>query len=201
MKLSYFSYDFVECCCEAVNACVCAFRFHWAGLLDVPMGGGLAPLTPVPTPNFARNSPTTLSNFEFQSLELQRFWALLKLQPIELRASFRRQRRAATHGHRSQTSSSASRPHKRDKIRPARLHQHPRAKKFAQRTQNTPKSAFFRLLGEFFRGLDQNPLLLGEFFRAHEHPRAHPRRTLRSQPKPLVACALATTPVAHWPHD
>ena len=39
----------------------------------------------------------------------------------------------------------------RDKIRPARLHQRPRAKKFAQRTQNTPKSAFFRLLGESFR--------------------------------------------------
>lgn len=79
---------------------------------------------------------------------------------------FWRQRRAATHGHRSQTSSSASRPHKRDKIRPARLHQRPRAKRFAQRTQNTPKSAYFRLLGEFFRGLDQNPLLLGELFRA-----------------------------------
>lgn len=56
-------------------------------------------------------------------------------------------------------------PHKRDKIRPAHLHQRPRAKKFAQRTQNTPKSAFFRLLGEFFRGLNQNPLLLGELFR------------------------------------
>ena len=57
-------------------------------------------------------------------------------------------------------------PHKRDKIRPARLHQRPRAKKFAQRTQNTPKSAYFRLLGEFFRGSDQNPLQLGELFRA-----------------------------------
>ena len=70
------------------------------------------------------------------------------------------------HGDRSQASPPASRPHKRDKNRPVRLHQHPRAKKFAQRTQNTPKSAFFRLLGEFFRGLDQNPLLLGELFRA-----------------------------------
>ena len=64
----------------------------------------LAPLTPAPTPNFARNSPTTASSFELRSLELQRFWALLKLQPIELRASFRRQRRATAHGHRSLAS-------------------------------------------------------------------------------------------------
>ena len=158
------------------------------------------PRAPAP-PNFACNSLTTISNFEFRSLELQRFQPLLKLQPIELHASFWRQLHATTHGHRSQASSSASRPHKRDKILPARPHQRPRAKKFAQRTQNTPKSAFFRQQGEFFRGLDQNPLLLGEFFRAHEHPRAHPRQALRPQPKPLVACALATTPVAHWPHD
>ena len=38
-----------------------------------------------------------------------------------------------------------------------------------------------------------------------EHPqrrcRFHPRRTLRPQPKPRVACAHATRPVAHWPHD
>ena len=31
--------------------------------------------------------------------------------------------------------------------------------------------------------------------------RDHSRRPLRPQPKPLVACAHATTPVAHWPHD
>ena len=174
----------------------------WVWLLRVPVGGGpTTPLIPVPTPNFARNSPTTTSNIEFRSLELQRFQPLLKLLPIELRASFRRQRRATTHRHRSQTSSSVSRPHKRDKTRPARLHQRPRAKKFAQHTQNTPKSAFFRLLGEFFRGLAHNPLLLGELFRAHEHPRFHPRRPLRPQPKPRVACAHATRPVAHLPHD
>ena len=58
----------------------------------------LTPLTPVPTPNFARNSPTTTSNIEFRSLELQRFQPLLKLLPIELHASFWRQRRATTHG-------------------------------------------------------------------------------------------------------
>ena len=77
--------------------------------------------------------------------------------------------------------------HKREKTRPARLHQRPRATKFAQRTQNTPKSAFFRLQGELFR--------------AHEHPRFHPRRMLRPQPKPCVTRAHTTTPVAHWPHD
>ena len=45
---------------------------------------------PEPTPNFACNSPTILSNCEIRSLELQRFQTLLKLHPIELRASFLR---------------------------------------------------------------------------------------------------------------
>ena len=40
------------------------------------------------TPNVARNSPATLSNIEFRSLELQRFLTLLELYPIELRATF-----------------------------------------------------------------------------------------------------------------
>ena len=43
---------------------------------------------PEPTPNFACNSPTTLSNLEITSLELRRFQASLKLHPIELHASF-----------------------------------------------------------------------------------------------------------------
>ena len=43
---------------------------------------------PPPLSNFARNSPVTLSNIEFRSLELQRFQSLLKLCPIELRARF-----------------------------------------------------------------------------------------------------------------
>ena len=38
--------------------------------------------------NFARNSLATLSNIEFRSLELQRFWVLLKVHAIELRARF-----------------------------------------------------------------------------------------------------------------
>ena len=55
-----------------------------------------------PTPNFARNSPTTISNLEFRSLELQRFQTLLKLLPIELRATFRRAGPGIIPGHRSQ---------------------------------------------------------------------------------------------------
>ena len=38
------------------------------------------------TPNFACNSPATLSNLEIRSLELQRFQTLLKLHLIELHA-------------------------------------------------------------------------------------------------------------------
>ena len=38
--------------------------------------------------NVARNFHVNLSNFELASLELQRFWALLKVQAIELRATF-----------------------------------------------------------------------------------------------------------------
>ena len=47
---------------------------------------------PPPLSNFARNSPVTLSNNEFRSLELQRFQSLLKLRPIELRAKLRGRR-------------------------------------------------------------------------------------------------------------
>ena len=91
----------------------------------------LAPLTPVPTPNFACNSPTTTSNLEFRSLELQRFQSLLKLLPIELRASFRRQRRATTHRHRSGAHLHAAvRPRKREKILPARA-KHPKISTFS----------------------------------------------------------------------
>ena len=38
--------------------------------------------------NFARNSPAIISNHEFISLGFQRFWVLLKLRGIELRATF-----------------------------------------------------------------------------------------------------------------
>ena len=86
----------------------------WAGLLDVPVGGGppvrsphasltarsgrsRSPARPCHRPrapqltlsNFARNSPVTVSNVECASLELQRFQRLLKLFSNELRATFR----------------------------------------------------------------------------------------------------------------
>ena len=38
--------------------------------------------------NFARNSLATASNIELWSLELQRFWMLLNVHAVELRASF-----------------------------------------------------------------------------------------------------------------
>ena len=41
-----------------------------------------------PPINFACNSPTTLSNPEFTTLELQRFQTWLKIRPIELHATF-----------------------------------------------------------------------------------------------------------------
>jgi len=41
--------------------------------------------------NVARNFHVNLSNFELTSLELQRFQALLKVQAIELRATFGRE--------------------------------------------------------------------------------------------------------------
>ena len=52
--------------------------------------------------NFACNSPTTASSFEFRSLELQRFQPLLKPLPIELHASFLGSGLVATCGCRSQ---------------------------------------------------------------------------------------------------
>ena len=50
----------------------------------------------------------------------------------------------------------------REKVRPAALCHRESAKKFAQRAQIGPTSAFLRLLGEFFRGA-----VLGELLRAN----------------------------------
>ena len=60
---------------------------------------GQALLPPI---NFACNSPTTASRFEFRSLELQRLQPLLKPLPIELHASFLGSGLVATCGCRSQ---------------------------------------------------------------------------------------------------
>ena len=55
----------------------------------------------------------------------------------------------------------------REKVRPASLSHRENAKKFALHAQNTPKSAFLRLLGEFFRGRAAGGAVLGEYFRAN----------------------------------
>ena len=52
----------------------------------------------------------------------------------------------------------------REKVRPARSDVGVSAKKFALHAQNTPKSAFLRLLGELFRGNAAGGAVLGEFF-------------------------------------
>ena len=55
----------------------------------------------------------------------------------------------------------------RENIRPARSDVCVSAKIFALHAQNTPKSAFFRLLGELFRGRATGGAVLGEFFRVN----------------------------------
>ena len=55
----------------------------------------------------------------------------------------------------------------REKVRPAWPDVCVSAKKFALHAQNTPKSAFLRLLGEFFRGSAAGGASLGEFFRGN----------------------------------
>ena len=50
--------------------------------------GRIPRLDVFPILSFACNSPATLSNREFTTLELQRFQTLLKLHPIELHAKF-----------------------------------------------------------------------------------------------------------------
>ena len=55
----------------------------------------------------------------------------------------------------------------REKVRPAALCHRESAKKFAQRAQIGPTSAFLRLLGEFFRGDVAGGAVLGELLRAN----------------------------------
>ena len=76
--------------------CLCVVRpgpdvaHRHRGLAPPPPAGPASALTHIAAelPNFAYNSPTTLSNLEIRSLELQRFQTLLKLHLIELHASF-----------------------------------------------------------------------------------------------------------------
>ena len=172
---------------------------------------------PAFTPNFARNSPTTASSFELRSLELQRFPTLLNLLPIELRATFWGSDSEHHHGHRSQASPPASRPHKRDKIRPARLkpmtpmrvdHCHemkpPAPLRAPRRTRLkplTPLLAQKSQLQAIFHPQRRHGFHAPLAGYPQRRRRFHHRRTLRPQPKPRVACAKTATPVAHWPHD
>jgi len=55
----------------------------------------------------------------------------------------------------------------REKVRPVGQRHRACAKIFALHAQNTPKSAFFRLLGELFRGRATGGAVLGEFFRVN----------------------------------
>lgn len=57
------------------------------------------------------------------------------------------------------------RPRMRDKVLPARTGAGTNAKKFAQRTINAPKMAFYGLLGELFRESTGGGVVLGELFR------------------------------------
>ena len=57
---------------------------------------------------FACNSSVTISVFELASLELQRFWALLKVHAIELHAESLVCVSVVTHGHRSRSLLEAS---------------------------------------------------------------------------------------------
>ena len=56
-------------------------------------------------------------------------------------------------------------PRMRDKVLPARTGAGVNAKKFAQRTINAPKMAFYGLLGELFRENTGGGVVLGELFR------------------------------------
>ena len=55
----------------------------------------------------------------------------------------------------------------RENVRPAALCHRESAKKYAQRAQIGPTSAFLRLLGEFFRGDVAGGAVLGELLRAN----------------------------------
>ena len=78
-----------------------------------------------PTPNFARNSPATASSFEFRSLELQRFQTSLKLQPIELRASFLGADSEHHHGYRSLAHPTSEPSHAKPLLGPRPSHAKP----------------------------------------------------------------------------
>ena len=106
--------------------------------------------------NFACNSLLGISNFEFVSLELQRFWALLKVHAIELHAKFGE---GCVIGARLGCGGVLV----RDFFRPARRVGGGNGTKLSLLAQNGPKTAFWCVLGEFCPGWAAEPGVLGEF--------------------------------------
>ena len=102
--------------------------------------------------NFACNSLFAISKFEFMSLELQRFWALLKVHSIELHAKFGEGRVGGCGG-----------VLVRDFFLPACRVGGGSGTKFSLHAKGGPKSAFWGLLGEFCTGWACQGRLLGEF--------------------------------------
>ena len=140
----------------------CAFRLdcsvcRWAAALPPPTGTAPRPRSQAshpaithiiaePTPNSARNSPTTISNLEFPTLELQRFQTLLKLHPIELRATFLRTSPAATaHGH-HRRAPAASHRHRAQAPHPAITHAIPAPPNSARNSPTTISNLEFPTL-------------------------------------------------------
>ena len=106
--------------------------------------------------NFACNSLLAISNFEFMSLELQRFWALLKFQAIELHAKFGE---GCVIGARLGCGGVLV----RDFFRPAGRVGGGSGIKLSLLVLNGSKSAFRGVLGEFCTGWAVEPGVLGEF--------------------------------------
>ena len=106
--------------------------------------------------NFACNSLLAISNFEFMSLELQRFWALLKVQAIELHAKFGE---GCVIGARLGCGGVLV----RDFFRPAGRVGGGSGIKLSLLVLNGSKSAFRGVLGEFCTGWARRGCVLGEF--------------------------------------
>ena len=77
----------------------------------------------------------------------------------------------------------------------------PTREKILPARSNHPKISAFSPAGRILSRYHPESRPARRVFSRHKHPRFHPRRTLRPQPKPRVACAHATRSVAHWPHD
>ena len=116
--------------------------------------------------NFACNSLFAISKFEFMSLGLQRFWALLKVYSIELHAKFGEGHVVGVRwgvGARNCSPCSSCWWRKRYKVLPARVVGGGSGTKFSLHAKSGPKSAFWGLLGEFCTGWACQGRLLGEF--------------------------------------